>query len=108
MSKIREFWGKLPNWLKSGLITLFSAFVSLTATLSLDFLQDVATWLVSLVDEEPGAVDVPNVSVFANALLAAGVAFINGVGQLVFRLIQAKTSILGNPPNFNPPVNPDA
>lgn len=108
IARIRRGWQSLPNWFKSGVITLVGAFISLTATLSNEFLKDVATWFVSLLDEEPGAVDMPNVSVFANAVLAAGVALIQGVGFLVFRLIQAKTSFLGNPPNFNPPVNPDA
>jgi hypothetical protein len=109
MNAIKEFWARLPSYVKSGVMVLFWTFIATFSTLSIEFLQEVAGWLPSLFDESDAAVEVPNVGVFADALLSAGMAFIAGLVALVGRLIQAKSELIpGNPPLYNPPSNPDA
>ena len=104
MAKLRALWANLPSPIKSGVMVLVWTFIATFSTLSIEFLQAVATWLPSLLDESDAVVEVPNVGALADALLSAGVAFIAGLVALIGRTIQAKTSLIpGQPPQYNPP-----
>jgi hypothetical protein len=101
---MKNLWANLPSPLKSGIMVLVWTFIATFSTLSIEFLQDVATWLPSLADEGDSVVEVPNVGALADALLSAGLAFIAGLVALIGRTIQAKSSLIpGNPPVYNPP-----
>lgn len=95
--KIKAFWNRLPDPLKSGFRTLLWTFMATFGLQLVGWLQSVQEWMTN-------GGDVPSISVLGKAIAGLIVGLVSGAISLLVNAVQTKSG-LGRPARYMPKVD---